>query len=389
MKKIAAPFFSKGVTLTGGVLLFSFFMLATGFLTDSQKKYCLIYAVYDEQAAQNHIVHIRKVPFNGGLPGATENVMDVVTQQASDNLPRIRFDLGANQIYRNRWIITSYGNVIDLQQKKILVDSHDQFVRASGDSIVFYTNDIIRGQFYSVLDLISGKYNQVKSLSFHALPGKDVEPDCTNKIYKIYYYPPSAEKVEIVRDAGYGEDVSLIEGGRQQLPIYWVDNDDFIYPNYSSDHGFVSIMEVSVSNKTEVKIGDIDQLPENHQLSRFYKNADGQVVYACARGNFGIDVNSKKLSEMLFISAGHGFSIAENEVAKTGRAIQNNNQVIGNYFCDPDLAVTANGYIAFPYEIVLGQEHYLQGVQVYSSATTQWKSIGDSDLSAVIGWTEE
>ena len=133
----------------------------------------------------------------------------------------------------------------------------------------------------------------------------------------------------------------------------------------------------------------IDQLPENHQLSKFYKNADGQIVYACARGNFLIDVNKNKISEMLFSSAGNGFSISENEIAKTGRTIQFNNQAVGNYFCNPDLAVTTNGYIAFPYEIVLGHDRYLQGVQVYSSATSKWKSVGDSDLSAVIGWTEE
>lgn len=384
-----ARLFPKGLTLTSGVLLFVSLFFFCSFLTDSQKKYSLIFAMYDQQAAQNHIVHLRKISFVNGVPGGTENIMDIVTQQPSDKLAKIRFDLGPNQIYRNRWIITSYGQVIDMQLKKVLVEDHDKFVRASGDSMVFYTNDIFRGQFYSVLDLQTGKYAQVKSASFRALPGKDVQPDCTLKNYKIYYYPPSAEKVELVRDAGFGEDVSLIQNGRPQCPIFWIDNDNFIYPNYSSDHGYVSIMKYSMSAKSEEKVGDIDQLPENHQLSKFYRNADGDIIYSCARGQFRIDIAKKKVVEIQFLSAGNGFSIAIDETDKKGRAIQSGNQTIGTYFCDPDYAVTAKGYIAFPYEIVLGEEHYLQGIQIYSTATAQWKSIGDSDLSAVIGWTEE
>jgi hypothetical protein len=388
MKKIAATLFPKGLALISGVLLASLIFFSS-FLTDSQKKYSLIFAMYDQQAAQNHIVHLRKISFVNGIPGGTENIMDIVTQEPGDKLPKIRFDLGPNQIYKNRWIITAYGQVIDMQLKKVLVSDHDKFVRASGDSIIFYTNDIFRGQFYSVLDLQSGKYNEVKSVSFRALPGKDVEPDCSLKNYKIYYYPASSEKIELVRDAGFGEDVSLIQNGKPQCPIFWIDNDNFLYPNYSSDHGFVSIMKYSMSSKTEEKVGDIDQLPENHQLSKFYKNADGDIIYSCARGQFRIDILKKKVTELLFLSAGNGFSIAINETDKKGRVIQNGSQSIGTYFCDPDYAVTAKGYIAFPYEIVLGDEHYLQGIQIYSTVAGQWKSVGDSDLSAVIGWAEE
>jgi hypothetical protein len=387
MKKITETLFLKRLTLTSGVFLF--FIVSSGFLIDSQKKYNLIFAVYDQQAAQNHIVHIREISFINGGSGGVDNVMDVVTQKAGDNVPKIRFDLGPNTIYRNRWIITAYGNVIDLQAKKVLVDAHDQFVRASGDSIVFYTNDIFRGKFYSVLDLKTGNYNEVKSVSFSALPGKDVEADCSSKNYKIYYYPPSAQKIEVVRDAGYGEDISLITGARPQCPIFWIDGDNFLYPNYSSTHDYVSIMKVSISSNAQEKIGDIDQLPENHQLSKFYKNADGEIVYECARGKFSVDLVKRKVSELQFISAGNGFSIGANEVEKKGRTIQNNNQPIGTYFCDPELATTTKGYIAFPYEIVLGDEHYLQGIQIYSTASSKWKSIGDSDLSAIIGWTEE
>jgi hypothetical protein len=389
MKKTKAKILSASLACAGVIIFFFSFVILSAFYISTEKKHFLIVAVYDSQAANNHIVHLQKIPFNAGMPGAPENIMDVVTQQPGDRVPRIRFDLGASQVYRNRWIITSYGNVIDIAQRKILVDSHDQFVRASGDSIIFYTNDITRGKFYSVLDLSTGIYEQVRSPSFRALTGRDVEPDCSSKNFKIYFYPPSAQKVELVKDAGFGEDVSLIPQTKPSCPIFWIDNDNFLYPNYSSAHDYVAIMKVNFSSKTQEKLGGIDKLPENHQLSFFYKNTDGEIIYSCSRGQFRIDPAKKEVSELQFLSAGNGFSIAVSETDKKGRVIRIGEQNIGTYYCTPGSTVTTAGHIAFPYEIVLGDEHYLQGAAVYSAVSKQWKTVCDSDLSAVVGWMEE
>ncbi len=389
MNKTKRKLNSTTLTLFGVMSVVIFFFVSSAFYVSNEKKHFLIIAVYDGQAANNHIVHLQRIPFINGVAGAPEKVMDVITQQSGDRVPRIRFDLGASQIYRNRWVITSYGNVIDLVQKKILVDGHDQFIRASGDSIVFYTNDIMRGKFYSVLNLSSGIYQEVKSLTFNAKVGQDVEPDCTVKNFKIYYYPPSAPKIEIIKDAGFGEDVSLIPQTKPSCPIYWIDNDNFIYPYYSSSHDYVSIMKVNFTTRSQEKIGGIENLPENHQLSSFYKNVDGDLIYNCARGHFKIDTKKKSVTELQFLSAGSGFSIAINETPKKGHEIKNKDQIIGTYFCSPEFSTTTNGFIAFPYEMVLGDEHYLQGAAVYSTTTKQWKTFSDSDLSAVVGWIEE
>ncbi len=389
MKKERKKLFSVALALAGGIILFYSFSLVSAFYPGADKNHFLVIAVYDADVANNHIVHLNRIPFVAGIPGAPQNIMDVMTQQTGDRVPRIRFDLGANKIYRNRWVITSYGNVVDLDQKKVLVETHDQFVRASGDSIVFYTNDITRGKFYSVLNLTTGVYAQVKSTTYHALAGHDVQPDCTSKNFTIFYYPPSAQKVELVKDAGFGEDVSLIPQTKPSCPIFWLDNDNFLYPYYSSAHDYVTIMKVNFSSKMQEKIGGIDQLPENHRLSFFYKNPNGEVVYSCARGHYKIDIAKKEVSALQFFAAGNNFSVAINETDKKGRAIKYGEHHVGSYFCAPGLIATTTGFIAFPYEIVLGDEHYLQGAAVYSASTKQWKTVADSDLSAVVGWIEE
>jgi hypothetical protein len=357
--------------------------------TPGGKKRYLILAEYDVAAASNHTVHIVRIPFTDGIPGAREKVMDVVIQQPGDKVPHIRFDLGRNQIYRNRYIITAYGQVVDMTDKKVLVETHDQFVKASGDSIVFYINDIARGKFFSVLDLKTGSYAEATHPDYHPLPGKGVETDCSQRNYKIWYYPPSKPKVEVVKDAGYGEDYSLIPNGRSHLPIHWIDNANFIYPYYNSLHTVATIYQVNSVTHEQVKVGVIDQLPENRKYTEFLTDPDGNIVYSCARGYFRIDTKKNVVEEMKFFRAGHGFEIAIEETPGKGNEVKQNGSSIGYYFCTPKLAVTTEDGISFPFEIVMEGEHYLQGAAYWSGETSKWKTAGDSDLCSVVGWTTE
>lgn len=353
------------------------------------KKRFLVIAEYDPQAASNHIVHIVRIPFTDGVPGAREKVMDVTIQQSGDKTPRVRFDLGRNEIYRNRYIITAYGQVVDMVAKKVLVDTHDQFVKASGDSIVFYTNDIFRGKYFSVLNLNTGSFAQVTSPTYNPLPGQDVEPDCSQRNFKIWYYPPSKPKVEVVKDAGYGEDVALVPNGKPRLPMHWADNVNFVYPYYNATHDVATIYKVNSVTHEQKKIGLIDQLPENHRYSEFITEPEGSLVYSCARGYFRIDLKKNTVEEMKFFRIGHGFETALEETDGKGNEVKHNGQSIGYYFCTPKLAVATENGIAFPFEMVLGKERYLQGAAYWSAETGKWKTTSDSDLCAVIGWTTE
>ncbi len=357
------------------------------FIPGGKKKF-LIIAEYDQSAATNHIVHLFKIPMTDGVPGPREKVMDVITQLPDEKTPRVRFDLGKNQVYKNRYIITAYGQVVDMTGKKVLVDTHDQFIKASGDSIVFYTNDIFRGVYYSVLDLKTGVFARVTNTVFNPVRGKDVEPDCSSRNFKIWYYPPSAAKVEIVKDAGYGEDVSLIANGRPRLPMHWIDNSNFIYPYYNSTHDVVTLMKVNYITHEQKKLGTVDQLPENRHYSEFLTDPEGNIIYSCSRGEFRIDLKKNTVEEMTTFRVGFNFEISMDETEK-GNEIKHKGQSIGNYFCTAKLAVAIEGAIAFPFEIVLEKERYLQGAKYWTVESGKWNSVGDSDMASVVGWTEE
>ncbi|MGL4597056.1 MAG: hypothetical protein ACRCYO_05995 [Bacteroidia bacterium] len=370
----------------GVAVLFSIFLFSA---SPAEKKMRLLIADHDAQAAQSHLQHLTSYAFVNGIAGPKQTVVSVLTQKPGQKGSFIRFDLGMNQIYQKRWVITGIGNVIDLNLKRVVLDQKDRFVRSSGDSLIFFTNDIFRGKFYSVFDLKTTTYQQIYDPAYRALPGKDVETDCTLKNYKIYYYPLAAPKIELVKDAGYGEDVSMIAGAKSQCPIYWIDNDRFVYPNYSAARDFVSLMLVSVSTKQSEKLGVIDQLPANKNLSRFYTDAEGGLVYVCSRGHFRVDVSHKKVEILNELPVGHGFTIALNSKNPKGREIKHDGKLIGTYFCDPELARTAPGCIAFPFEMVFENDHFIQGAAAWTSDSEKWKTLSDSDIASVVGWIED
>ena len=73
----------------------------------------------------------------------------------------IRTDLGTNILYKNRYLITGIGNIIDLKEKKILFDQKANLVRCSNDSAIYYTNDAFKGKYYSVYNFTN------KSIKLH------------------------------------------------------------------------------------------------------------------------------------------------------------------------------------------------------------------------------
>jgi len=364
-----------------GSLLLSFFSFSP-----DPKRMALLVAEHDVAAAQNSQQHLWRYNFEGGLYSTKEKVVTVQGQKEKTSY--VRMDLGTNTVHGNRWVITGIGNVIDVQQKKVLLDQKDQFVRGGHDSLVFFTNDIFKGKYYSVLDLKSGTYAQVKNPAFKAKRGQDVEPDCSLKNYKIHLYPTTGPKIELVRDAGYGEDNTQIEGGKARLPLCWIDNTTFIYPNFSAAKTYVALYKVSTVTKQQEKIGEADQLQAPRSACRFYETAEGEIIFVCSGNYYLIDPKKNKTETLKFLPVGYGFEIGLNETAK-GRVIRYKGQDIGTYFCsDPEKASVADGCIAFTYDLVFGEERYLHGVAAWTSAGGKWKTFDNSDVAAVVGWME-
>lgn len=356
-------------------------------------KLALLIAVHDAQASTTMTQHLYAYHFADGKYVNNEKLVSVKIQKEENKkqVSNVRFDLGTNLVYKNRYVVTGIGNIIDAKNKKVLLDEKDQFIKFSGDSVVYFVNDIFRGKFYKVYNLKTESYSEVKDLLYKAVLGKDVEVDYSLKLLKIYLYPPNAPKITLVNDAGYGEDYSQVtEKKSYHLPVYWIDNSNFVYPNYSQKKDFCTIYKVNTDSKSTEVIGTIEAIPSMKTFSYFYKDLEGNLVYNCGKGNYVLDLKKKKLTQMLFESLGNSFSISVDEDPKKGRTIRFKDGEIGKYFCEIKNVKTGNAIIAISYDMMVNGERYYQGVMYWEPVLRKWKEIPVlNDVASIVGFVEE
>jgi hypothetical protein len=364
-------------------------LITIGLLSFAQKKNSLIVAEYDENAAENHLQHLVKYTFADGAMISKETLLSVPTQKEGVKGNYVRFDIGKNKVYRDRYIITGIGNVIDIRTKKLLVAERAELIKCSGDSIVFFTNDIFKGKYYSVLDLRTEKFQKVENPNYNPLPRPDVEVDETTSPFSITAYYINGKKDLLVKDAGYGEAQPLLgDDVKRKFPLFWLDNRSFLYANFSKDQHSASIYKVNL-DKSQEKIGEITEIPATAANAYFELLADGSVAYSCGKGRFSVDLGKKKVEKISFENLGNNFFVESDENPKYGRLIRYETMEAGKKWCLLDNARTTNGYAAFQNDMVIGTERYPQGVAVWNNVTKKWTSLEVTSLANIIGWVEE
>lgn len=370
-------------------LLFILLSVAGTFFSFAQKKSALIVAEYDDNAASNHLQHLMKYTFSGGALLGKEELLAVPSQKEGVKGSYVRFDLGKNKVYRNRYLITAIGNVIDLSTKKVLVAERGDLVKCSGDSIIFHVDDIFRGKYFSVLDLKSGIYKKVENPNFNPMKRMDVEVDESTKPFTISAYDVSGKQELLVKDAGYGEAQPLLgDDVKRKFAIFWVDNGHFLYANFSKDQHSASLFKIG-TDKSQELIGTIDEIPATAANAYFESTADGSLVYSCGKGRFSVDLNKKKIEKLSFESLGNNFYVESDENPKYGRTVKYETTEAGKKWCLLDNSLTTEGYGAFQNDLVIGTERYQQGVSVWSSETKKWILLDISSLANIVGWVDE
>jgi hypothetical protein len=364
-------------------------VLALSAFCFAQNKVSLIVAEYDDNAAVNHLQHIVNYTFVDGAMVSKEELLSIPTQKAGVKGNYIRFDIGKNRMYRNRYIVTGIGNIIDIKNKKILLEEKGEFVKFSGDSVIFYTNDIFKGKYYSVYNLATEKYQKIENANYNPLPRPSVEVDETAEPFVINAYATNGKQEVLVKDAGYGEAQPLIgENVKRKFPIFWLDNGFFLYANFSKSQHTASIYKVGTDKSVE-KIADIDEIPATAENTSFEYDAAGNIIYTCGKGRFVIDIKKKKADPVIFETVGNNFYVESAENAKYGRAIKFESTETGKKWCRFDNAQTTNGYAAFQTDMVIGSDRYPQGVAVWNSTTKKWTNLDVSSLANIIGWISE
>jgi len=298
----------------------------------------------------------------------------------------IRTDRGANQIYNNRYLITGMGNILDLKDKKVLFDGKAGLVRCSNDSAVFYTNDIFKGKFYSVYDFKAQQYKEVKDLLFKPKPGRDIEFDKTTSPFKICYYPVGKPKVVLTTDAGYGQSGTK-DNFVPDPPLYWIDNDNFIYLHFNQANTELLINKMNVDSKVATLIGQVTITKEKIPAT-LTKINNTQLILWLGNKQIFIDLAASTVNIMDSSKPDHGFTY-EFKTDPKGRVVKLNGKDIGKFHFETRNFSAGDNTAAFVQELIIGADSYQQGLMVWNFTKQGWEHVEADEVLTLIGWIKE
>lgn len=317
---------------------------------------------------------------NGSFIGRDE-LMTVPGRK--DGKDYIRTDIGTGTIYKDRYLITGIGNILDLQEKKVLFDGRASLVRCSNDSAVFYTNDIFKGKFYSVYDFKKGQYAEVKDLLFNPKIGQDVEFDKTGRPYKLYYYPQGKPKITLTEDAGYGQQGT---GGSASPdpPLLWLSHSELLYAHFNKENTELSFYKINLGSNHKKLMGKVAITPEKRPAMLTRLN-DKELVLELGSQQVFVDLKAETAAELEYTRSSCGFSFAC-KASAAGRLVKLNGKEVGKFHFNPSTFTCGKNIAGFVKELSVGEESYQQGLSVWNATSNSWASVEADEVLTVLGW---
>jgi len=341
-------------------------------------------------AIGNHLVSYNFI--NGKLISK-----DTIISSPTDKGVGIGYHFSQNLVYKNRYVITGAGNVIDLNSNSLVMVESDHLVSIKGDSIIFYRDNVLTGTGYLICDLRKHTYKFAKK-SFSSIKGYKSPNFKLGLIlvkselpYKIILNTGKSEQL-IVKDCGYGTHLSSDASLRPNVPLYWIDNENFIYAKYkfsSLDHVPVEIHCVNVNNFDSKKIATIDSVPPAISNSYFSTDPEGKIIFNCSKAAYILDFINNKARLTNMISRGNGFLVENSTNKDYGSKITFEGNEIGRFWCKQHSSKTTEGFIGVEYGELGSNLGYPKGVKVWNNITQTWITIEINWVSAIVGWVEK
>jgi hypothetical protein len=365
-------------------ILLVLFFLPWHELKSQNSNYSLIIVHIDPSSRSELRQKIYSYHFlNGHFTGREE----LLSVKGRDNgRDYMRLDLGNNVLHKNRYLISSMGYIIDLKEKKVLNDQRANLVKCSGDSAIFYTNDAAKGKYYTVYNFKTNQYGEVKSFTFKAMSGQDVEFDKSQPPFKLYLYPQNKPKVLLSDNAGHGQSIPN-ESRKPDPAIWWLDNSNLIYTQFNKDNTEVSFVKINVNSRATSVIGK-GPIKMQMEPGSFTKLSNTEALFNFGDKKFLVDAGKSTVTELQFTKPENGFS-AECKQNSYGHILKLNDKEIGKYHFQLKTLKTEKDIAAIVKELVVGTESYQQGLAVWNNDRQVWESVDAEDVASIVGWIKE
>ena len=350
-------------------------LVLTSNVRAAERNYSLILAEFGEDSGGEQTQTLVRYHFKGGVMVRKENILTTKTSE-------LRYDLGKNRIYHDRYVITEWGDVVDLTARKMLFKSKGELVDVDerSDSVIVRVDRDNDSGIY-VFDLASHRSRRMHRPGLWAAPGT-LSPNrqlrASGQGSEIRVRRSDGKNVLLGRD--FSREGTPMCSSMSTPTFLWSDEMHLVTQR---GNGHLVIVDVEGKVESLAIIPDVDAPLCGPELQR---DEDNQIYYEAGRKAWRIDVAKHTFEPYLWEGSGHGFDVEFQQNASYGRVLRYEGTEIGRFWCDS--TSTAPGHIAVEFGAVGSNLGYPDGVKAWSAESHEWTTI-KADLAAVVGWTAD
>ena len=312
--------------------------------------------------------------FRRGLMVAKEEILTA-------NIGQIRYDIGENHLVDGRYVVTNWGDVVDLETHKQIYKSRGELagIDSDTDSLKIRVDRTGENGIYN-FELRTGQEKLIRKPGIWAIDGV-ISPNgqfrAVGEGNRIWFY--GADGKGVLLGSGFENESSPSCSSFPKPPIVWIDDSRIL-----SQRGNGDLVLVDRTGRIEsvVKIPVSDPIACGFEL---WRDAQDVIFRAGSEHAWIIDVQRKTYSPYVWEQVGNGFEISFHQDAREGRVIRYQGEEIGRLWCD-DEALTAPGYISVTYGAVGSNLGYPKGFMVWSADSRKWTTLDADWPGRIIGW---
>lgn len=359
------------------ILFFAFSGFAQTKLSES-----LIAVHYEAETTNDLKQVIYKYNFVNHVYAGKEAIMTINGNKEGKEY--LRFDEGGNTLYQNRYLISPKGCILDLQEKKVLHDAPAKLVKCTNDSVIFFINDIFSGAYYSYYNLKEKKYADISNANYKPLVGQNVEIDQQKSPYKLVYYAKGKEKQILMDDAGHGGVTA--NGNKAEVPIYWINDDSFLFPNIKITDLEGSIVKYTLSTKTQKIIGTFNSITKMPTSFHFETKKNNLVEFMFKDKLYLIHPIKESMLISFYKDMENDFSVSVDLKPGVGRLIYHKGVEVGKNSFELNNFKASENYASIICNIKMGESAKKRTLSVYSIFKNKWESIYTDHIVSIEGW---
>ena len=386
------------------VLSFIFIVLATisscEYNNDDVLRASLIVANIDDSGSEgDRIQHLIKYDFENGELVLTETIV-------SNPGGQLRFNCEESRVYRNRYVITDFGDIVDITTRQFIHrggsgSGYTRLLGLEGDYVYIHQPQTDAYYFFNLANLETGEMEDPGSWSLPGLLSPDGSMSVTSSDWnegQIWLHYLNGE-TELLGEGFYVE-YSPLSSSLAGVPLLWLDNERVLT---QKSNGVIIIVTVdgSLVPVVNIDLSDFDSAPSGSKgalRASLYRDFNSDIIYnICLIGpegkfsdnRFVIDVETKSYSiyyDPEWIALGHEFEYSTKE-DHTVLRYKGNNIGQEQYFIARHVRST-EGHLA---TISRETPEYPTSIKAWSSANGKWTTMDFEfpiwiTYSSIIGW---